>query len=370
MTAEPPDGRRARLATPTGEDRRRAPLTSPATAHRRRALITGLTGQDGSFLAELLLAKGYSVTGLVRGGEGRTLGCSEHLRGRVGVIDCDLLDHAGLGTAVERIGPHELYHLGSPSFVPDSWGRPRESIDAILGSTAALLEAVRDASPDTRAFVAASGAMFGATRESPQSERTPCLPNNPYAIAKLAAHQLVGAMREHCSLWACSGILFNHESERRPLRFVTRSVARGAAQVKLGLAREVRLGSLDAVRDWSFAGDTVRAAWSMLQQEQPQDYVLASGVGRTVRELAQTAFACVGLRAEDWIRVDPELRRPPEPTPSVGDPGKARARLGWEPTLSFEQLVRRMVDAELAALGGDDRGHARQDAPRTVAPPA
>jgi len=209
--------------------------------------------------------------------------------------------------------------------------------------------------------------MFGAAPQSPQDERTPCLPTNPYAIAKLAAHRLVGAMREHFSLWACSGILFNHESERRPPRFVTRSVARAAAQIKLGLAEEVKLGSLEAVRDWSFAGDTMRGAWLMLQQDLPEDYVLASGVGRTVRELAQTAFACVGLRAEEHIRVDPQLRRAPEPTPSVGDPSRARGRLGWEPTLSFEQLVRRMVDADLRELGGDPADAAADGA---LAPPA
>ncbi|HEX3692151.1 MAG TPA: GDP-mannose 4,6-dehydratase [Solirubrobacteraceae bacterium] len=331
----------------------------------RRALITGITGQDGSFLAELLLEKGYAVTGLARGGERRELGCSEHLRERIEVLDCDLLDRAGLVAAVERGRPHELYHLGSPSFVPDSWERPAECMEAILGSTAALLQAVRDSSPQTRVFVAASGAIFGAAPECPQSERTPCRPTNPYAIAKLAAHQLVGTMREHCSLWACSGILFNHESERRPRQFVTRSLACAAAQIKAGLAEQVGVGSLEAVRDWSFAGDAVRGAWLMLQQDEPEDYLLASGVGRTVLELAQTAFTHVGLRAEDHIRIDPALRRPPEPTPSIGDPRKARERLGWQPTLSFEQLVARMVDAELAALGSS-----HTDAPRAVAPPA
>ncbi len=323
------------------------------TAERgRRALITGLTGQDGSFLAELLLERGYEVSGLVRGGEDRRLGCAEHLRGRVGVIDCDLLDVAGIAAAVARLHPHELYHLGSPSFVPDSWRRPHETVSAITGSTAAVLESVSDRSPRTRVFVAASGAMFGAAPESPQNERTPCVPSTPYAIAKLAAHQLVGAMRERRSLWACSGILFNHESERRPPQLVTRTVAAAAARAKLGLASELRLGSLEAVRDWSFAGDMVRGVWLMLQQERPEDYVLASGTGHTVRELAQTAFACVGLRADEHIRIDPELRRPPDPTPSVGDPGKARARLGWQPTLSFEQLVRRMVEAELRSIAG------------------
>lgn len=324
------------------------------TTEPRRALITGLTGQDGSFLAELLLGKGYEVSGVVRGGEERELGCSEHLRGRVGVLDGDLLSGASLRAAVERTWPHEVYHLASPSFVPASWEHAEETMRAILGSTAALLEAVRDVAPRTRVFVAGSGAMFGDTPESPQSERTPCRPTSPYAIAKLAAHQLVGAMREHDDLWACSGILFNHESERRSVQFVTRAVARGAAEIKLGLAEEVKLGNLDAVRDWSFAGDAVRGAWMMLQQERPEDYVLASGVGRTVAELVDVAFACVGLSAEDCVQVDPALVRPPERSVSIGDPTRARAELGWEPEVSFEQLVQRMVEADMRALQAGD----------------
>lgn len=325
----------------------------------RRALITGLTGQDGSFLAELLLGKGYEVTGVVRGGAERELGCAEHLRGRVELVEGDLLNHASLGAAVEEVRPDEIYHLGSPSFVPTSWERPEETMRAILGSTAALLEIVRDSDLPTRVFVAGSGAIFGDTDESPQNEHTLCRPTSPYAIAKLAAHQLVGAMREHDGLWACSGILFNHESERRPMQFVTRAVARGAAEVKLGLATEVRLGNLQAVRDWSFAGDAMRGAWLMLQQEQPRDYVLASGVGHTVAELADLAFACVGLQAEDYVRVDPGLVRPVERAVSVGDPTRARTELAWEPELSFEQIVCRMVEADLRALqAGDARGSA------------
>jgi GDPmannose 4,6-dehydratase len=326
-------------------------MAAERASRAQRALITGITGQDGSFLAELLLEKGYTVAGLARGGSGRALGCSEHLRGRIDVLDGDLLDPGSLRDALARTRPDELYHLASPSFVPDSWQRPRETIEAIAGSTATLLEAVREDFHSTRVFLAASAAMFGEAVECPQSETTAFAPANPYAIAKLAAHRLAGAMREHDGLWVSSGIMFNHESERRPPQFVTRTVARAAAQVKLGQAREVRLGSLQAVRDWSFAGDTVRGVWLALQQERPEDYVFASGVGHTVAELAQTAFAHVGLDAEPHIRVDPALERPPEATPSIGDPRKARARLGWKPTLDFEQLVARMVDAELAALG-------------------
>jgi GDPmannose 4,6-dehydratase len=322
----------------------------------KRALVTGITGQDGSFLAELLLEKGYEVSGVVRGGGDRGLGCSEHLRERLTLIPGDLLDANSLRIAVEVASPHELYHLASPSFIPVSWKRPAETLRAIVGSTTALLEAVRtlkgtsESAPRARVWVAASGAMFGDAPESPQREETPCRPTSPYAIAKLASHQLVGAMRAHDGLFACSGIVFNHESERRPLPFVTRTITRAAAQIKLGLAEEVTLGALDAVRDWSFAGDVMRGAWLMLQQERADDYVLASGVGHTVAELARAAFACVGLDFERYVRVDPELVRAPERTVSVGDPSKARERLGWEPRVSFEQLVERMVQADLRSL--------------------
>jgi GDPmannose 4,6-dehydratase len=316
----------------------------------RRALITGITGQDGSFLGELLLEKGYEVTGMVRGGGERGLGCCEHLRGRLALLAGDLTDASSLWAAVEQARPDELYHLASPSFIPASWEMPAQTLTAIAGSTATLLEAVREMAPETRVWVAASGAMFGEANESPQRESTPCRPKTPYAIAKLAAHELVGAMRTHNGLHASSGIVFNHESERRPQQFVTRTITHAAAQIKLGLAEEVTLGALDAVRDWSFAGDVMRGAWLMLQQEQPGDYVLASGVGRTVAQLAETAFACVGLEAERYVRVDPKLVRAPERTVSVGDPSRARERLGWEPQVSFEQLVERMVEADLREL--------------------
>jgi GDPmannose 4,6-dehydratase len=225
-----------------------------------------------------------------------------------------------------------------------------ETLSAIAGSTAALLEIVRELSPSTRVFVAASGAIFGEAPESPQHEDTPCRPTNPYAIAKLAAHRLVGAIREHDGLFACSGIVYNHESERRPERFVTRRITRAAAMIALGLREELTLGSLQAVRDWSFAGDIVRGAWLMLQQEHPDDYVLASGVPHTVAEFAVAAFACVDLDAERYLRVDPALVRAPERTLSVGDPSRARERLRWEPEVSFAQLVERMVRADLRAL--------------------
>ncbi len=320
------------------------------------ALITGLTGQDGSFLAELLLDEGYRVTGVLRGDPAtRSLGCAEHLRGSVELLAADVLDARALREALARVEAREIYHLAAPSFVPDSWIRPAEPLAAIAGSTATLLTAVRELELPARVFVAASSEIFGDCGESPQRESTPCRPRSPYAIAKLASHQLVGRLREHHGLHASSGITYNHESERRPERFVTRRITRGAAAIALGRQDALELGALDAVRDWSFAGDIVRGAWLMLQQERADDYVLASGVGHTVAEFARAAFACVELDAERYLRVDRARVRAPETTPSVGDPGKARERLGWEPELSFERLVERMVRAdirELEAAGG------------------
>jgi GDPmannose 4,6-dehydratase len=316
------------------------------------ALLTGLTGQDGSFMAELLLEEGYRVTGLVRGAPKRSLGSSEHLRDRVELLRGDLQRPATLRVAIEQARPREIYHLAAPSFAPASWVQPAETMSAIMGSAAAILEAVRDVDPGIRVFLSASGAIFGDAGVSPQREDTPCRPQTPYAIAKLAAHELVGALRAHDGLHVSSGILYNHESERRPERFVTRKITRGAAAIALGLQEELTLGDLDAVRDWSFAGDIVRGARLMLQQDDPDDYVLASGVPRTVAELARTAFACVDLDAERYLRVDPTLVRSAERTLSVGDPGKARERLGWKPRVSFQELVERMVRADLRSLEG------------------
>jgi GDPmannose 4,6-dehydratase len=321
-----------------------------AAAAARRALVTGLTGQDGSFLAELLLAEGYAVTGVVRGWPRASLGAAEHLRGRVDAVPGELLDPGGLRAAVEEVRPHELYHLAAPSFVPASWEHPAEACAAIVDATAALLEAVREVEPAIRVFVASTGAIFGDAGESPQREETCCRPESPYAIAKLAAQHLVGAMRAHDGVFACSGILYNHESERRPEQFVTRKLTRAAAAVELGLASEVAVGDLDAVRDWSFAGDLMRGAWLMLQQDEPQDLILSSGVPHTVAEWARAAFACVGRDADDHVRVASELVRTPEATPMVGDSRRARERLGWRPSIGFEQLVERMVRADLEEL--------------------
>ena len=314
------------------------------------ALITGVTGQDGSFLAELLLEKGYSVTGVVRALPAKSLGCSEHLRERLSLVRGDLQEPETLRAAIDEVRPREIYHLAAPSFVPESWRAPRATLAAIAGSAAAILESVRELDVSARVFIAASGLMFGDARECPQAEETPCRPATPYAIAKLAAHELVGAMRERDGLHASSGIAYNHESERRPRSFVTRKISHAAAAIALGRESELALGDLGAVRDWSFAGDIVRGAWLMLQQQSAGDYVLASGVGRTVSDFARAAFACVGLEPERYVRVDEALVRPPERTRNVGDPARARERLGWEPQLSFEALVERMVRADLRLL--------------------
>lgn len=323
---------------------------SPA---RRRALITGLTGQDGSFLAESLLDDGYEVTGLIHPeGDGPRLGLASHLEGRLETIEGDLLQPDSLRAAVAEVVPDELFHLAAPTFVPESWRRPARTQAAIVVATAALLEAVRDESPATRLLVAGSGEMFGDAPQSPQREDTPCRPRTPYAAAKLAAHQLVGQLRGHAGIFACSAIMYNHESERRPETFVTRKITRAAAAIKLGLATELTLGNTSVVRDWSFAADIMRGCRLMLARPRPDDYVLASGVGHTVADLLDAAFAHVGLDPEDYVRTDPELVRAPEATPPVGDPGRARDELGWVSTLTFEQLVARMVDADLAELSG------------------
>ena len=316
----------------------------------RAALITGLTGQDGSFLAELLLEKGYRVAGLVRDEHAASLGCSEHLRGRVELVGGDLLEPQTLRAAIERARAGEIYHLAAPSFVPASWQRPRETMRAIAGSTAALLEAVRERAapracssrPPARSSATPARARRTRTRRAARRRptRSPSSPRTSW-WARCA------------STTACTrarAITFNHESERRPQQFVTRRITRGAAAIALGRESELTLGALDAVRDWSFAGDVMHGAWLMLQQDRPDDYVLASGVPHTVAELARVAFACVDLDAERYLRVDSSLVRAPESTPSVGDPSKARERLGWRPQLSFEQLVERMVRADLQAL--------------------
>ncbi|MGA9860148.1 MAG: GDP-mannose 4,6-dehydratase [Solirubrobacteraceae bacterium] len=315
-----------------------------------RALITGLSGQDGSFLAEQLLADGYAVTGVVRGDTGADLLSAEHLRHEVTLVSGDLLVPESLSAIVAEQRPDELYHLAAPTFVPDSWRDPAQTMAAIAVATATLLMAVRDHSPHTRILVACSAEIFGDAPESPQREETPCRPRSPYAAAKLAAHQLVGQLRAGDGIHACSAILYNHESERRPVSFVTRKITRAAAEIKLGRSTQLILGDTSATRDWSFAGDVMRGCRMILARDEPDDFILASGVGHTVQELLETAFAHVGLDPAQHVRIDPQLVRAPEPTAPVGDPGKARRELGWEPAVDFAQLIGRMVDADLVAL--------------------
>jgi GDPmannose 4,6-dehydratase len=314
-----------------------------------RALITGVTGQDGSFLAEELLARGDEVIGLTRRDPAADLGSSEHLRGRLTALQGDVRDPA-IRERIIALAPAEIYHLAAPTFVPDSWQDPAATMAAIHGSAAALLTLVADRLPDTRVFLAGSGEMFGDAPESPQHEDTPARPRNPYASAKLAAHQLVGQMRARHGLFAVSGILYNHESERRPERFVTRRITRGVAEIALGRRATLTLGDLSAVRDWSFAGDVMHGVRLSLRHETPQDYIFASGVGHRVEQLVHAAFAHVGLDPTDHVEIEPGLVRAPEAVAPVGDPQRARVALGWEPSHDFAQLIARMVDADVAEL--------------------
>jgi GDPmannose 4,6-dehydratase len=326
--------------------------TSNSRVSGRRALITGVAGQDGSYLSELLAGRGYEVVGAVRPGR------AEAARARLGaggerleLVEADLLDGDSLRRMVAATAPDELYHLAAPTFVPASWEDPTETLQAIAGGTATLLAAALALGPRApRIWVSSSSEIFGDAGESPQNERSPMRPRTPYGVAKLAAHGLVGAFRAQHGVFTCSGITFNHESPRRPERFLPRKVTRGVAAISLGLESEHDLGDLAAVRDWSHAADIARGAWMALRADEPGDYVLASGVGRTVGDLVEAAFAHVGLDPARHIRVDPALVRPPESTPMVGDPSRARTVLGWEPEHSFEETIAEMVDADIAQL--------------------
>jgi GDPmannose 4,6-dehydratase len=322
-----------------------------SAARQPRALITGITGQDGSFLAEELLARGYAVTGVTRRAPGDDLGLLEPNRPAITWLHGDLTDPATLAAIVDAT-PDELYHLAAPTFVPDSWEQPAVTIAAIYGSTAALLGAITAHSTTCRVFVAGSSEMFGDTPISPQDEGTECRPRNPYATAKLAAHQLVGQWRAHTGCFAVSGILFNHESERRPARFVSRKITLAVAEIALGRQDRLELGDLSAVRDWSYAADIMHGAWLSLQHDRPHDYVFASGVAHTVADLVVAAFAHVGLDPERYVSVDPGLVRSAETIPMVGDPARARLLLGWRPTVDCATMIAGMVDADMAALRG------------------
>jgi GDPmannose 4,6-dehydratase len=313
-------------------------------------LITGITGQDGSYLAELLLEKGYEVFGMTRRASTENVERIGHLVDRVNLLQGDLLDPHSLVTALRTAEPHELYNLAAQSFVPTSWNQPVLTAEFTAVGVTRLLEAVRTVDPDIRFYQASSSEMFGKVREVPQNEKTPFYPRSPYGVAKTYAHYITVNYRESYGLYAVSGILFNHESPRRGLEFVTRKISDGVARIKLGIADELRLGNVDAERDWGFAGDYVDAMWRMLQQEKPDDYVVATGEPHSVREFYETAFAHGGLDPERYVRTDPEFMRPAEVDHLVGSASKARSELGWEPRHSFRELVEMMVDADLERL--------------------
>jgi GDPmannose 4,6-dehydratase len=310
----------------------------------RRALITGIGGQDGSYLAELLLERGYEVFGTV-------LKTSEGLGEGVELIDLELTDSEGVAAAIRDIGPQEIYHLASVSFVPASWEDPVGTSSFAAASAAALLEGLRRAKREGRFLNAASAELFGAPCETPQTEETPIAPITPYGAGKAFAHFLTGSFRRHYGLHASSAILFNHESVRRPEHFLSRKVSRGAAAISLGLEQQLRLGDLSAQRDWGYAGDYVRAMWLMLQADEPDDFVVATGEAHTVEQFVAAAFEHIGLDWRDHVRYDEEFARGASDSPLlVGDPTKIRERLGWEPEVSFYELVQTMVDADLADL--------------------
>jgi GDPmannose 4,6-dehydratase len=317
----------------------------------KRALITGITGQDGSYLAELLLAHGYEVHGIVRRASTTNYWRIEHLLDRISLHPADLLDQLSLIRVIDAVRPHELYNLAAMSFVPSSWDQPMLTGEYNSQGVTRALEAVRQVDPTIRFYQASSSEMFGKVREVPQTELTPFYPRSPYGVSKVFAHYITVNYRESYDLFAVSGILFNHESPRRGLEFVTRKVTDGAARIKLGLSDALHLGNLDAQRDWGFAGDYVRAMWLMLQQAEPADYVVATGESHSVQELVELAFARVGLDWRDHVRSDPTLRRgAAELHDLVGDASRARRVLGWEPSVGFEELVWLLVDAEVRAL--------------------
>ena len=317
----------------------------------KTALITGVTGQDGSYLAELLLGKGYRVVGVVRRSSTENFERISQFQDRITLVQADLLDQYSLIEAVKNAEPDEIYNLAAMSFVPTSWNQPVLTAEFTALGVTRMLEAVRWVNPKIRFYQASSSEMYGKVRETPQSENTPFYPRSPYGVAKVYGHYITVNYRESYNLFAASGILFNHESPRRGLEFVTRKVTNAVARIKHGLATELRMGNLDARRDWGFAGDYVEAMWRMLQHDEPDDFVVATGETRTVRDLVELAFAHAGLDWQKYVVQDPAFYRPAEVDLLVGDPSKAKERLGWTPNVTFEGLVRMMVDADLERVG-------------------
>jgi GDPmannose 4,6-dehydratase len=316
----------------------------------KKVLITGITGQDGSYLAEFLLGKGYGVYGMVRRASFQRFDRIQHILDRVEIIEGDLTDQSSLDDAIKTIAPDEVYNLASQSFVPTSWNQPVLTADVTGTGVTRMLEAIRKHKPDAKFYQASTSEMFGKVQETPQNERTPFYPRSPYGVAKIYAHWITINYRESYDIFACSGICFNHESPRRGLEFISRKVTDGVARIKLGLADQLKLGNLEARRDWGFAKDFVEAMWLMLQQDQPEDYVIATGVSHSVRDLVETAFGYVGLPTEPHVVVDPKLFRPAEVDILVGDASKAKTKLGWTPTSSFKEMIHMMVEADLKRL--------------------
>jgi GDPmannose 4,6-dehydratase len=316
----------------------------------RKAVITGITGQDGSYLAELLLEKGYEVAGVVRRSSAPNLWRIQHLLDRIRLLPADLLDQLSLIRLIDEVQPTELYNLAAMSFVPASWDQPMLTGEFNAQGVTRVLEAIRTVNPAIKLYQASSSEMFGKVREVPQTELTPFYPRSPYGVSKVFGHYITVNYRESYGMFACSGILFNHESPRRGLEFVTRKVTDGVARIKLGLAGSLSLGNLDAQRDWGFAGDYVRAMWLMLQQSVPGDYVIATGESHSVKELVEVAFRHAGLDWKPYVRIDPALIRPAEVDHLIGDPSKAKKELGWSPEVTFERLINMMVDADLERL--------------------
>ena len=314
------------------------------------ALVTGMTGQDGSYLAEFLLEKGYDVVGMVRRSSTVTWERIEHIKDQIRIVQGDLHDQSSLMNLVVDCKPDEVYNLGAQSFVPTSWSHPTLTGEVTGLGVTRLLEVVRMAKPDARFYQASSSEMFGKVREVPQNENTPFYPRSPYGVAKTYAHWITVNYRESYNLFAVSGILFNHESPRRGLEFVTRKITDGVAKIKAGLQTELRLGNLESRRDWGYAKDYVRAMWLMLQQDEPEDFVIGTGQTKSVREFCEAAFGYVGLNYQDYVVQDPLFYRPAEVDLLVSDPSKAREKLGWSPTIGFEELVSIMVEADLARL--------------------
>jgi GDPmannose 4,6-dehydratase len=316
----------------------------------KKALITGLTGQDGSYLAELLLTKGYQVFGLVRRSSSSNLERITHLSGNIKILSGDLLDQSSLMDVITESQPDEIYNLASQSYVPLSWTQPALTAEYTALGVSRLLESIRRCKSDARFYQASSSEVFGQPDESPQTERTAFRPRNPYGVAKAYAHWMTVNYRQKYNLYGCCGITYTHESPRRGTEFVFRKITHAAAQIKLGLVNELKLGNLDARRDWCYAKDAVYAMWLMLQQEQPDDYIIASGETHSVRELVECAFNCVGLNWQDYVSVDPAFYRPDEPVQLIGSVDKIKIQLSWQPQHSFEQMIELMVDYDLKKL--------------------